>query len=85
MIMWLLYKIFLFPIKILYNIIFYPLLITGVALCSPYILGFIGLSSTGPIAGGLFASFQGASILSGSWMAVAQSIAMTILFLRTKK
>jgi len=67
----------------IYNFIFYPLLITGVSLCFPYILGFIGLSSTGPIAGGLFASFQGASILSGSWMAAAQSIAMTILFLRT--
>jgi len=76
---------FWFPIKMIYNFIFYPLLITGVSLCSPYILGFIGLSSTGPIAGGLFASFQGASILSGSWMAAAQSIAMTILFLRTRK
>jgi len=74
-----------FPLKMLYNFIFYPLLITGVTFCSPYILGFIGLSSTGPIAGGLFATFQGASMLSGSWMAVAQSIAMTVLFLRTQK
>jgi hypothetical protein len=74
-----------FPLKMLYNFIFYPLLITGVTFCSPYILGFIGLSSTGPIAGGIFATFQGASMLSGSWMAVAQSIAMTVLFLRTQK
>jgi len=69
----------------IYNFIFYPLLITGVTFCSPYILGFIGLSSTGPIAGGLFATFQGASILSGSWMALAQSIAMSILYFRTPK
>lgn len=76
---------FWFPINMIYNFIFYPLLITGVTFCSPYILGFIGLSSTGPIAGGLFATFQGASILSGSWMALAQSIAMSILYFRTPK
>jgi len=74
-----------FPLKMLYNFIFYPLLITGVTFCSPYILGFIGLSSTGPIAGGLFATFQGASILSGSWMAVAQSIVMIILNVKPPK
>ena len=43
----------------------------------PYILSFIGLSSIGPIAGGLFSTFQGAGIVSGSVMAMTQSLAMS--------
>lgn len=43
----------------------------------PYILSFIGLSSIGPIAGGLFSTFQGAGIVSGSAMAMTQSFAMS--------
>jgi len=54
-----------------------PILIGGVLLGSPAILGLIGLSSVGPVAGGIFASMQGAGIATGSWMAVAQTIAMT--------
>lgn len=37
----------------------------------------IGLSSTGPVAGGLFASNMGAGLVSGSGMAMLQSAAMT--------
>jgi hypothetical protein len=44
---------------------------------SPYILGLIGLSSIGPISGGLFATMQGAGIVSGSLMAMIQSFAMS--------
>jgi hypothetical protein len=43
----------------------------------PYIFGLIGLSSIGPIAGGLFATAQGAGIVSGSLMAITQSFAMS--------
>lgn len=43
----------------------------------PYILSFIGLSSIGPIAGGLFSTFQCAGIVSGSAMAMTQSFAMS--------
>jgi hypothetical protein len=53
-----------------------PIIVLGVSLGSPLILGFVGLSATGPIAGGLFASSQGAAIMSGSWYAAAQTIAM---------
>ena len=44
---------------------------------SPYIRGLIGLSSIGPISGGLFATMQGAGIVSGSLMAMIQSFAMS--------
>jgi hypothetical protein len=44
---------------------------------SPYILGLIGLSSIGPISGSLFATMQGAGIVSGSLMAMIQSFAMS--------
>jgi hypothetical protein len=44
---------------------------------SPYIIGLIGLSSIGPISGGLFATMQGAGIVSGSLMAMIQSFAMS--------
>ena len=54
-----------------------PVLIVGVLVGSPAILGVIGLSAAGPIAGGAFATMQGAGIASGTWMAVAQTIAMT--------
>ena len=43
----------------------------------PYIFNFIGLSSIGPTAGGLFSTFQGSGIVSGSVMAIAQSFAMS--------
>ena len=49
----------------------------GVILKSPAILLAFGIGPTGPIAGGMFASIQGATIASGSIMAMAQSIAMT--------
>lgn len=54
-----------------------PVLVTGVLLGSPAILGVIGLSAAGPVAGSVFAASQGAGIAAGTWMAVAQSIAMT--------
>jgi hypothetical protein len=43
----------------------------------PSILGLIGLSSVGPISGGLFSTMQGAGIVSGSFMAMTQSFAMS--------
>jgi hypothetical protein len=43
----------------------------------PCMFGLIGLSSIGPIAGGLFATMQGAGIISGSLMAMTQSFAMS--------
>jgi hypothetical protein len=43
----------------------------------PSILGLIGLSSVGPISGGLFSTMQGAGIVSGSFMAMIQSFAMS--------
>ena len=52
-------------------------IVSGGMLFLPYILSFIGLSSIGPIAGGLFSSFQGAGIVSGSVMAMIQSFAMS--------
>ena len=52
-------------------------IISGIMLFLPYILSLIGLSSIGPIAGGLFSSFQGAGIVSGSVMAMTQSFAMS--------
>ena len=55
---------------------FTPVLVTGVILGSPSILSLIGLTVVGPVAGGLFATAQGASIASGSWMAAAQTIVM---------
>jgi len=50
---------------------------SGAMMCLPYILSFIGLSSIGPIAGGLFSTMQGAGIISGSLMAMTQSFAMS--------
>jgi hypothetical protein len=37
----------------------------------------VGLSTLGPVAGGLFAANMGAGVAAGSMMAVAQSMAMT--------
>ena len=56
-----------------------PILVGGVLLGSPTILGLIGLSAVGPVAGGAFATMQGAGIVAGSWMAVAQAVAMTVV------
>ena len=54
-----------------------PVAVTaGFVVSAPYLLGAIGLSAAGPVAGGLFASMQGAGIVSGSIMATAQSVAM---------
>ena len=53
-----------------------PIIVLGVTMGSPFILGFVGLSATGPVAGGLFAASQGAAIVSGSWYAAAQTVAM---------
>lgn len=54
-----------------------PIIVTGVILGSPAVLGLVGLSAVGPVAGGLFASTQGSAIVAGSWYAAAQTIAMT--------
>lgn len=51
-------------------------LYVGVTLGSPLVLGFIGLTPIGPVAGGLFAAYQGSALVSGSLMATAQTIAM---------
>jgi len=53
-----------------------PIIVTGVIIGSPAILGIAGLSAAGPIAGGMFAAMQGTGVAAGSWMAAAQSIAM---------
>jgi len=53
-----------------------PIVVLGVTMGSPFILGLAGLSAAGPVAGGLFASSQGAAIAAGSWYAAAQTIAM---------
>ncbi len=61
-------------------LVFTPVLVVGVAVGSPCILGFVGLSAIGPVAGGMFAVAQasGGAIAAGSWMASAQAIAMTV-------
>jgi len=51
--------------------------ISSIMLFLPFIFGLIGLSSIGPIAGGLFATMQGTGIISGSLMAMTQSFAMS--------
>lgn len=58
-------------------IIFLTVIVVGVAVGSPFILGCVGLSATGPVAGSLFATYQGAAISAGSWMAAAQAVAMS--------
>ena len=61
-----------------YNInwLFMPI-VSGVMLFLPSIFSLIGLSSIGPIAGGLFSTMQGSGIASGSFMAMLQSFAMS--------
>lgn len=61
-----------------YNVkwIFIPV-VSSIMVFLPYIFGLIGLSSIGPIAGGLFATMQGSGIVSGSLMAITQSFAMS--------
>ena len=54
-----------------------PVLVIGVIVGSPAILGLIGLGAIGPVAGGAFAMMQGSGVVVGSWMAAAQTIAMT--------
>ncbi len=54
-----------------------PIIIVGVIVGSPAILGLIGLGAVGPVAGSAFAAMQGSGIAAGSWMAAAQTIAMT--------
>ncbi len=58
--------------------IFAGVLVVGVTVGSPFILGFAGLSAAGPVAGGMFAAAQatGGAVAAGSWMAAAQSVAM---------
>ena len=53
-----------------------PIIVIGVTVGSPLVLSFVGLSAIGPLAGGAFATMQGAGVAAGSWMAAAQSIAM---------
>ena len=59
---------------------FTPLIVIGVTFGSPFILGFAGLTAVGPVAGGAFALAQagtaGGIYATGTWMAVAQSLAM---------
>jgi len=43
----------------------------------PYIFGLFGLSTLGPIAGGVFSTMQGSGIAAGSFMALAQSFVMS--------
>lgn len=70
--MFIIRKIFKYDIKMILISI-----ISSILLFLPYIFGLIGLSSIGPIAGGLFSTMQGTGILSGSLMAVVQSFAMS--------
>jgi hypothetical protein len=61
-----------------YNLkwVFIPI-VSSIMLFLPYIFMLIGLSSIGPIAGGLFSTMQGAGIISGSLMSITQSFAMS--------
>ena len=49
----------------------------SVGITLPYIFGFLGLSTIGPIAGGLFSTMQGSGIVAGSIMALTQSFVMS--------
>jgi hypothetical protein len=48
----------------------------SVGVTLPYIFGFLGLSTMGPIAGGFFSTMQGSGIVAGSIMALTQSFVM---------
>ena len=58
------------------NWYFIPI-ISSIMLFLPYIFSFIGLSSIGPIAGGLFSTMQGTGIVSGSLLALLQSFVIS--------
>ena len=60
-----------------YSFLFVTLLWLGVTFHSPAILTSVGLTAVGPVAGGMFAAHQGATIAAGSLMAAGQSVAMT--------
>jgi len=49
----------------------------SVGVTLPYIFGFLGLSTMGPIAGGFFSTMQGSGIVAGSIMALTQSFVMS--------
>lgn len=54
--------------------------VVGAAVGAAVVLGgfaLIGLTPAGPVAGGWFASNMGAGLVSGSWMSLTQSAAMT--------
>ena len=53
-----------------------PIIVLGVTMGSHFILGFVGLTAAGPIAGGLFTASQGSAIAAGSWYAAAQTVTM---------
>ena len=58
--------------------IFYGLLTcSSIIFCLPIIFTWIGLSSIGPIAGGLFSTMQGSGIVAGSSMAILQYFSMS--------
>eukprot|EP01040_Poterioochromonas_malhamensis_P009658 gene9658-10487_t len=51
--------------------------LTGPAVAAGIFYYGLGLSSAGPVAGGLFASYMGSGVVAGSSMAILQSVAMT--------
>ena len=53
------------------------LLISSIGIFLPYLFGLVGLSTMGPIAGGLFSTLQGSGVVAGSFMAMAQSFIMS--------
>ena len=55
-----------------YSFLFVTLLWLGVTFHSPAILTSVGLTAVGPVAGGMFAAHQGATIAAGSLMAAGQ-------------
>jgi len=59
-------------------IIALPIFFIGFCFSSPVILSFVGLTASGPIAGGIFSLIQSycIPIISGGLMATAHSIAM---------
>ena len=61
-----------------YNLTWFIIVvISSVMLFLPYIFSLIGLSTIGPVTGSLFSTMQGAGIVSGSLMAMAQSFVMS--------
>ena len=61
------------------------LLISSIGIFLPYFFGLVGLSTMGPIAGGLFSTLQGSGLVAGSVMAMAQSFIMSgwVVFIHT--